>query len=384
MQFPTIGILGGGQLGKMLALAGGPFHLPIHIMDASADFPAAPLATRFVSGDFKSYDDVYAFGKSVDILTIEIEHVNTEALYRLQSEGIRVHPRPEALQIIQDKGLQKQFYEKHHIPTSDFVLYEDETALREAVRTGRQSLPFVQKSRTAGYDGRGVSVIDSEEDLDALLPGACVVESRVDIDKEIAVIVARNEDGQIEAFPAVEMIFNPQANLVEFLSCPAKISSRQAAEAEALARKLIGLYDICGLLAVELFLDKSGRLLVNEVAPRPHNSGHHTIESNNTSQYEQHLRGVLNWPLGNTRILSPAVMVNLLGAAGQKGSAYYQGLNAGLSVPGAHFHIYGKTMTKPFRKMGHVTVLAPDVEEAMSRAREVQAAVAVVASEAGE
>ncbi|MCB0634817.1 MAG: 5-(carboxyamino)imidazole ribonucleotide synthase, partial [Lewinella sp.] len=333
MQFPKIGVLGGGQLGKMLALAAGPCHLPIDLMDISEDFPAAPYARRFIRGNFKDYDDVYNFGKTVDILTIEIEHVNTDALHRLQQEGIKIHPRPEALDIIKDKGLQKQFYEQHHIPTSPFTLYESEDALRADINAGKRSLPFVQKSRTAGYDGRGVSVIKDENDLeDRLLPGACVVEELVDLEKEIAVIAARNERGEIRTFPAVEMVFNPVANLVEFLSSPARIPNEVATEADALARRVIEAYDICGLLAVELFLDKNGQLLVNEVAPRPHNSGHHTIESCYTSQYEQHLRGILNWPLGSTQLKTAAVMVNLLGAEGHTGPAYYEGLEQCLAL----------------------------------------------------
>lgn len=380
MQFPKIGVLGGGQLGKMLALAAGPAHLPIDLMDVSEDFPAAPYARRFVTGNFKNYDDVYNFGKTVDVLTIEIEHVNTEALHQLEKEGVTVHPSPGALDIIKDKGLQKQFYRDHHIPSSDFVLYNDEEALKAAVTSGKRSLPFVQKSRTAGYDGRGVSVITNVDDLEnKLLPGPCVAEDLVDIDKEIAVIAARNEQGAISTFPAVEMIFNPVANLVEFLSCPAHISDAIAKQADELSRRVIEAYDLCGLLAVELFLTKSGELLVNEVAPRPHNSGHHTIESCYTSQYDQHLRAILNWPLGSTQIKSPSVMVNLLGAEGHTGPAYYQGLEDCLAIPGVNIHLYGKVMTKPFRKMGHVTVLGNTVEEAMEKARKVQERISVIA-----
>lgn len=380
MQFPRIGVLGGGQLGKMLALAAGPAHLPIDLMDASEDFPAAPFARRFVSGNFKNYDDVYNFGKTVDILTIEIEHVNTEALHQLKKEGIKIHPSPEALDTIKDKGLQKQFYEQHDIPSSNFELYEDETALKAAITSGKRKLPFVQKSRTAGYDGRGVSVISKPEDLEnKLLPGPCVAEDLVDIDKEIAVIAARNERGEIQTFPAVEMIFNPVANLVEFLSCPAHISEVIETQADQLARQVIEAYDLSGLLAVELFLTKSGKILVNEVAPRPHNSGHHTIESCYTSQYDQHLRAILNWPLGSTKLKTPAVMVNLLGAPDHTGPAYYQGLEDCLAMPGVNIHLYGKTMTKPYRKMGHVTILGDTVEAALKTARNVQDGISVIA-----
>jgi len=380
MQFPRIGVLGGGQLGKMLALAAGPCHLPIDLMDASGQFPAAPYARRFVEGNFKDRDDVYRFGKSVDILTIEIEHVNTEALHRLKAEGLKIHPDPIALDIIKDKGLQKQFYEQHAIPTSPFTLYENEAALQEALTAGSATYPFVQKSRTAGYDGRGVSVINNPQDLkEKLLPGPCLVEPQVDIDKEIAVIAARNEQGEITTFTAVEMIFNPVANLVEFLSCPADLPPGIAETADGLARRVIEAFGICGLLAVEFFLTKKGEILVNEVAPRPHNSGHHTIESCYTSQYEQHLRGILNWPLGSTRQKCPAVMVNLLGEEGHTGPAYYQGLEDCLALPGVNIHLYGKAVTKPFRKMGHVTILGNTVGEAMQTARQVRTRLRVIA-----
>lgn len=379
MQFPTIGVLGGGQLGKMLALAAGHCHLPIDLMDASEDFPAAPYARRFVLGNFKDFEDVYNFGKTVDVLTIEIEHVNTEALHRLQAEGKMVHPRPEALDIIKDKGRQKQFYRERNIPSSPFTLYPDVTALKEAIQSGDRPLPFVQKSRTAGYDGRGVSVIKNTEDVQSkLLPGPCVAEDLVDIEKEIAVIAARNENGDIQTFPAVEMIFNPVANLVEFLSCPAHITPEISRRADDLARQVIEAYDICGLLAVELFLTPQGEVLVNEVAPRPHNSGHHTIESCYTSQYDMHLRAILNWPLGSTQLKSPAVMVNLLGAEGHTGPAYYRGLEECLGIAGVNVHLYGKTDTKPYRKMGHVTVLGDSVEAAMAKARSVQDKLQVV------
>lgn len=368
----------------MLALAAGPCHLPIDLMDESEDFPAAPYARRFVRGNFKDYDDVYNFGKTVDVLTIEIEHVNTEALHQLQAEGIKVHPRPAALDIIKDKGLQKQFYEERNIPTSAFRLFENEEALRAAIADGSRPLPFVQKSRTAGYDGRGVSVIKDQRDLkDKLLPGACVAEELVDLEKEIAVIAARNEQGEIRTFPAVEMVFNPVANLVEFLSSPANIPEAVAAEADALARRVIEAYDICGLLAVELFLNKEGKILVNEVAPRPHNSGHHTIESCYTSQYEQHLRGILNWPLGSTQLKTAAVMVNLLGEEGHTGPAFYDGLEECLALPGVAIHLYGKVTTKPFRKMGHVTILADEPEAAMAIARQVKDTLRVIAKTDG-
>lgn len=375
-----VGILGGGQLGKMLALAAGNWDLNIWSLDKSADFPAGVYSTHFVEGDFKNYDDVYNFGKQVDVLTIEIEHVNTEALLQLEKEGLKVHPSPSKLQIIKDKGLQKQFYAEQGLPTSEFELYPSGEAIREAVAKGSLSLPFVQKSRGGGYDGKGVAVIKTEEDLaDKLLMTSSMVEPLVDIDKELAVIVARNEKGEIKAFPTVEMEFNPIANLVEFLVCPANISKEIEEGALDIAMRTIAAFDLCGLLAVELFLTKSGEILINEVAPRPHNSGHHTIDSCYTSQFQQHLRAVLNWSLGETKMKTPSVMVNLLGAEGHTGQARYKGLDEVMQLPGVNLHLYGKEMTKPFRKMGHATITADTTVEAKAIAREVQEKLRIVA-----
>jgi len=375
-----LGVLGGGQLGKMMALAAGNWHLPLYLLDRSDDFPAARASPFFMEGDFKSYNDVYQFGKGMNVLTIEIEHVNTEALHQLVEDGVKVHPAPDQLDIIKDKGQQKQFYAERDIPTAPFELYEDESAVQKAVKKGKLRLPFVQKTRTAGYDGKGVSVIREESALaEKLLPGPCLIEELVEIEKEIAVIVARNEAGAVEAFPAVEMAFNPEANLVEFLFCPADIPAAVEAEAERLSRRVIEAFGICGLLAVELFLDKEGQLLVNEVAPRPHNSGHHTIDSCYTSQFEQHLRAVLNLPLGSTKMKAPSVMVNLLGEAGQTGPAYYQGLEDCLAMEGVHLHLYGKTATKPYRKMGHATIVDESPERAVEKARRVQQLMRITA-----
>lgn len=374
-----VGILGGGQLGKMLAIEAAKWHLPVYALDRSDDFPAAGICTEFVEGNFKNFDDVINFGRKVDILTIEIEHVNTDALLQLQMEGIVIHPKPESLNVIKDKGLQKLFYQEKNIPTAPFALYKDERAVREAIKTGEIQFPFVQKSRTAGYDGRGVVVVRKEAELDRLLPGACVIENKIEIEKELAVVVAKNTSGQIEAFPVVDMEFNPIANLVEFLFCPAKVSPQIESQALALAKQVILAYDLCGLLAVELFLTKTGELLVNEVAPRPHNSGHHTLDSCYTSQFEQHLRAILDLPLGSTKMKSPSVMVNLLGAEGYKGLAKYRGFNNCLDVEGVKVHIYGKAVTKPFRKMGHITILDEKLEGAIEKAKKVKAILKVTA-----
>jgi 5-(carboxyamino)imidazole ribonucleotide synthase len=373
-----VGILGGGQLGKMFALAAHNWDVETWALDASRSFPTGPVSSHFVEGNFKNYDDVYAFGKQVDVLTIEIEHVNTEALLRLEAEGLRVHPSPAALNIIKDKGLQKEFYLKNKLPTSDFKLYESGEAIKSAIEAGDLQFPFVQKSRTAGYDGKGVAVIKSAADLPLLLPDASVVEDLVDIEKEIAVVVARNERGEVKAFPAVEMEFNPVANLVEFLVCPADLDPAIEQAAEKMAMDCIAAYGICGLLAVELFLTKDNRLLINEVAPRPHNSGHHTIDSCYTSQFEQHLRGILNLPLGSTKMKTASVMVNLLGEPGHSGPVRYAGFEEAVAMEGVKIHLYGKADTKPYRKMGHVTVLAADVEAAKAKARKVQGIIRVI------
>ena len=378
-NFPKLGILGAGQLGKMLCQAASPWNLPIYCLDASPDFPAGAHCTAFTRGNFKNYEDVLAFGRQMDVLTIEIEHVNTDALLQLQKEGKTVHPNPSALTIIKDKGLQKRFYKDHQIPTSAFQLFDNAPQIKEAIRKGDLALPFVQKARTAGYDGKGVALIRTMADIEnKLIAAPSVIEALVDIDKEIAVIVARNAKGEIRTFDPVAMEFNPIANLVEFLTCPAGITPQQATTANQLAIQVIEAFDICGLLAVELFLDRQGKILVNEVAPRPHNSGHHTIDSAVTSQYEQHLRAVLNLPLGSTQMLKPSVMVNLLGHPDHKGPVHYEGLEEVLHIEGVKVHIYGKAITKPFRKMGHVTVVADTVAAAKEKARKVQGILNVV------
>jgi 5-(carboxyamino)imidazole ribonucleotide synthase len=366
-----LGILGGGQLGKMLCIAAAPLDIPIYILDESSDFPAAKLCEKFVEGNFNNYDDVYRFGNQVDVITIEIEHVNTDALLRLQAEGKIVHPAPEKLNIIKDKGLQKLLYVQHHLPTSNFAFFDNIKEIKEGLQNGAIRYPFVQKVRTGGYDGKGVVVIKSSNDLQNLLEGASIVEDCIDIKKELAVIACRNAKGEVVTYPAVEMEFHPTANLVEFLSCPAAISPLVEAEAEELAVRVIEAFDICGLLAVEFFLTKDNQLLINEVAPRPHNSGHHTIDSAFTSQYQQHLRGVMNFPLGSTRNLSPAIMLNLLGEEGHTGDVHYEGLEDALAIEGVYVHLYGKKTTKPFRKMGHITIIADSVEEAKKKAKKV-------------
>lgn len=371
-QTPTLGILGGGQLGKMLCIAAAPLDIPIAILDESNDYPAARLCQTFVKGNFNNYDDVYNFGNQVDVLTIEIENVNIEALLVLQSEGKKIHPSPNSLALIKDKGLQKLHYLKHQLPTSNFSLFDDTEGIKSALKTGAIHFPFVQKLRVGGYDGKGVEVIRNSTDLPKLMEGPSLVEDLVDIAKELAVIVCRNERGEVAVYPTVEMEFHPTANLVEFLSCPAQISPLVEAEAEELATRVIEAFDVCGLLAVELFLTHDNQLIINEIAPRPHNSGHHTIDSCVTSQFQQHLRGVLNWPLGSTRLHTPSVMINLLGAEGYQGNVIYEGLTDALAIEGVFIHLYGKKNTKPFRKMGHITVCAENIQAAKNKLKKFQ------------
>ena len=379
MSFPRLGILGGGQLGKMLCQAGADWHLPIHVLDLNPGFPAANYATEFTSGDFRNKQDVLEFGRKMDVVTIEIEHIDTDALHQLVEEGIKVYPQPHIVDRIKDKGLQKQFYAENNIPTSDFQLYNDASEVWSAVAAGQLALPFVQKARTGGYDGQGVAVIRDSGDLETkLLDVPCLVETLVDIDKELAIIVARSPSGEMRVFPTVEMEFHPTANLVEFLVCPAAVDSDTDARAAALARQVTEGMGIVGLLAVELFLTPEGDILVNEVAPRPHNSGHHTIEACVTSQYEQHLRAVLDLPLGPTDLIRPGAMINLLGAEGHSGPAVYEGWEKLLSLPEVYPHLYGKEDTRPFRKMGHVTALGDTVEIARQRAGAAKEAVRIV------
>jgi 5-(carboxyamino)imidazole ribonucleotide synthase len=358
-----VGILGGGQLGKMLCLAAADWDLEIYVLDTEG-CSAQAYCKHFVAGDFKNYDDVLRFGRQVDVLTIEIEHVNVAALQQLKKEGIAVYPDPKALETIKDKGLQKQFFQKHQLPTSPFQIFPSIHVVNPA------SLPFptVWKSRTGGYDGKGVSIIRKPSDFAALPDTPFLLEELVAIEKEIAVIVARNPSGQVVAYPSVEMVFDPKANLLDYQICPATLSKSLEKEAQKLAVKLAKKFKIVGLLAVEMFLTKTGQLLLNEVAPRPHNSGHHTIEAIETAQFEQHLRAILDLPLGSTRMRSPSVLLNLVGTEGYSGEAIVAGFAKALNTEGVHIHLYGKKTTKPFRKMGHVTILNKKVETAVSTA----------------
>ncbi|MFP5470488.1 MAG: 5-(carboxyamino)imidazole ribonucleotide synthase [Bacteroidia bacterium] len=359
-----LGVLGGGQLGKMLIQEAVNLNINVCVLEPFADAPCSKLAAEFTVGSITDYDTVYQFGKNKDIVTIEIENVNIEALKQLQKEGVKVFPSPEIIELIQDKGLQKEFYTQHNIPTAPYILVNNKKEVSEHLA----KFPFAQKLRKGGYDGKGVQLLKSESDLSKAFDAPCVLEQLVDFEKELAVIVARNEQGEVATFPVVEMEFNPDANLVEFLFSPADVSETISNNAREIAVNVAKAFNLVGILAVELFLLKDGSILVNECAPRPHNSGHQTIEGNYTSQYAQHLRSILNLPLGNTDIKLPSVMVNLLGEKGFSGAANYEGLEACLQKEGVYIHLYGKTETKPFRKMGHVTIVHKDLEKAKENA----------------
>ncbi len=373
-----LGVIAGGQLAKMMALAASNWDVKTYILDKDEHCPASPVCAGFTKGDPQNFDDVYNFGKSVDLLTYEMEAINIEALKKLHEEKYAVCPSVYTLETIQDKGLQKEFYKKHNLPTSDFQLFADTGELRSALTEGSLQYPFVQKLRKGGYDGRGVAVIKNEDDLPRLLEGPCLAETLVDIAKEISVIAARNQSGEIKCFPVVEMEFNPEANLVERLVCPAALSEELEKQAFALATSVIESFQMAGLLAIEMFINQQGEVLVNEVAPRTHNSGHHTIESVVTSQFEQMLRAIFDLPLGSTRLKLPAVMINLLGEPGHQGPVKYEGLTEAMAVAGTKLHLYGKRETRPFRKMGHVTVVAQSLDEAKSRADQVKHILKVI------
>ena len=346
-----VGILGGGQLGRMIIQEAVNYDFHIHIMDSDPNAPCSRIAYEYTIGDIRNYNDVLRFGQDKDVLTVEIENVNIEALYELERKGVTVYPQPRVLELIKDKGTQKEFYAANNIPTAPFELLTADPDKN----TLKAKIPFVNKLRTGGYDGKGVQIIRSEEDLPNVFNEACIAEELIPFEKELSVIVARNKSGEMACFPVVECEFN-DANLVEYLFSPADITREIENEAIALAQDVISKIDMVGLLAVELFLTKDGQLLVNEIAPRPHNSGHHTIECNVTSQFEQHLRSILDLPLGSTRAVQAGAMLNVIGSEGYIGPAVYEGLNHVLETEGAHLHLYGKEQTKPFRKMGHLTI----------------------------
>ena len=369
-----LGILGGGQLGRMLIQQAINYNVTVKVLDPDREAPCRKLCDEFVVGSLGDYETVYKFGKKVDLLTIEIEKVNVDALEQLEREGVLVYPQPRIIRLIQDKGLQKQFFKENDIPTAPFKVISSVDELKQT----EFSYPYIQKLRRDGYDGRGVYKVADENSLANAFTEPSLVEQMIDFEKEISVIVARNENGEVATFPLVEMEFNPEVNLVEFLISPSTFSPEIQKEADRIARKIAEDLKIIGILAVEMFLTRDGRILVNELAPRPHNSGHQSIEGNVVSQFEQHLRAIFNQPMGDTTCIGNAVMINVLGELGYEGPAVYQGIEKILKCPGVYVHLYGKALTKPFRKMGHVTVVDQDREKAIEKARYVQNTLRVI------
>ncbi len=373
-----LGVLGGGQLGKMMLTETRRYDIYTRVMDPSSEAPARLASNEFVQGSLTDYDKVIEFGQGLDVLTIEIENVNVDALEQLEQDGIKVFPQPRALRIIQNKADQKEYYRENGLPTSAFFTFENKAEMLEGLTEGNWAPPFVWKAATGGYDGFGVNIVRNEEQIAELPDQPGLIEAFVPFDKELAVIVARNEQGETVAYPVVEMEFHPTANQVEYVLCPASVNPEIEQKAKELAVKTIEAYDLVGLLAVEMFLDKNGEVFINEVAPRTHNSGHLTIESNFTSQFEQHVRAVTGMPLGDTQLRLPAVMANLVGAAEHAGPVQYDGYERLLQMPGVYIHLYGKSTTRPFRKMGHVTVTHQDRQEARKAAEAAKDGIRVI------
>jgi 5-(carboxyamino)imidazole ribonucleotide synthase len=373
-----LGILGGGQLGKMLLYDTRKFDIQTYVMDANPEAPSRMGCNHFEVGDLMDYNKVIEFGKKVDVLTFEIESVNLKALEDLETLGKKVYPSAATLKKIQNKAVQKTFYNSNQIPTANFEVFSDLTSLKEAISSGRINFPMVWKSSTGGYDGKGVSVLKSEDHLNQLPDVECIAEDLVDFATEIAVIVSRSVSGEIKTYPVVEMEFHPEANQVEYVLCPARISDEIAQKARKLAHLVSSKFEHVGLLAIEMFVTRSGDVLVNEVAPRPHNSGHFSIEGSYTNQFEQHLRAILDLPLGSTESKSNSVMVNLVGDENYTGDVFYEGIESIMAMPGVTPHIYGKRETRPFRKMGHVNIIHAELGEARRIAETVKSKIKVI------
>lgn len=373
-----LGILGGGQLGRMLLAETQKFDIHTAVLESNKNAPCAAICNEFVVGNLLDFDAVYNFGKKVDLLTIEIENINLDALDRLEAEGLKIFPKPKDLRIIQSKAIQKKFYLKHQIPTAAFDHFEYFKELKQSYENKSITFPFVWKAARFGYDGNGVKVVRNIEDLNRLPNEECITEELIPFKNELAVIVARNEDGETKTYPVVEMEFHPEANQVEYVICPARIDSKIAEKAREVALKVVNDLDFIGLLAVEMFQTKEDEILVNEVAPRPHNSGHYSIEASYTNQFEQHLRSVLNLPLGSTTSKVAGIMVNLVGEEGFSGQVIYQNIEKIIKIEGVTPHIYGKKETRPFRKMGHVTIVNSDIDVARKIAQKVKETIRVI------
>ena len=376
-----LAIIGGGQLGKMMLYETRKWDIHTKVLDPSPEAPCKIACNEFVQGDLQDYQDVMDFCQDADVITIEIEAVNVAALSDLKEQGKKVYPQPECLKIIQNKIDQKEFYQARQIPTAGFMAFGSKTELRRALDENELHFPLVWKSATGGYDGRGVMVLKDGSQVDDLPDRPCLLEDKVDLTHELSVIVARNASGETISYPVVEMEFHPTANQVEYVIAPARIDPELHQRAQELAEKVADKMDIIGLLAVELFLMGSGQLLVNEVAPRPHNSGHVIIEASYTNQFEQYLRAILDLPLGPTQQKTAAVMVNLVGAEGHTGPPIYKNMDQLLAMKGVTPHIYGKQRTRPFRKMGHVNIIDADVDQARKKAEKVKSKISVISYE---
>ena len=374
-----LGVLGGGQLGRMLLAETQKFDIYTSILDADSNAPCAQICNEFHQGDLLDYDTVYNFGKQVDLLTIEIENVNIDALDAFEAEGLTIYPKPKNLRTIQNKAHQKVFYHDKGIPTADFSRFTSLEELKHSIHNEAITFPFVWKSARFGYDGNGVKIVKSIHDLNNLPSGECIAEKLVPFKNELAVIVARNAKGETKTYPVVEMEFHPEANQVEYVICPARIEAHVAQKAREVALKVADTFGFVGLLAVEMFQTENDQILVNEVAPRTHNSGHYSIEASYTNQFEQHVRSILNLPLGNTDSKVAGIMVNLVGAEGYTGEVVYENIEEILKINGVTPHIYGKRTTKPFRKMGHVTIVNEDINEARKIAQQVKETIKVIA-----
>lgn len=373
-----LGILGGGQLGKMLLNETRKFDVYTCVLDPSNEAPSKIACNEFYQGDLMDYQTVYDFGKKVNVLTIEIENVNVDALEALEKEGITVFPSSKTLRTIQNKAKQKLFYVDHNLPTAPFSRFAYLSEIQDAINNGGLEFPFVWKAARFGYDGNGVKVIKQLADLEGLPNGECIAETLIPFKNELAVIVARNPKGEVKVYPVVEMEFHPEANQVEYVICPARIPKEVALKAELVALKTSAAFEHVGLLAVEMFQTKNDEILINEVAPRPHNSGHQTIEASYTSQFEQHIRAILDLPLGKTESKVGGIMVNLVGAENYSGDVVYEHIETIMQMEGVTPHIYGKKQTRPFRKMGHVTIVNEDLDKARKIAEQVKNTIKVI------
>jgi 5-(carboxyamino)imidazole ribonucleotide synthase len=357
-----IGIIGGGQLGKIMSQKAKKMGFHVTILDPTPNCPAAQVSDRQIVGGFYEKEKLEELVMTSDVTTFEIEHIDTAVLKKLYDQGHAITPSPYVMALIQDKYEQKKLLDEQGVPVPRYKKVETAEDLKSF------GFPVIQKSRKGGYDGRGVLLLKSESDSTNAIKEASFIEELVDIDKELAVIVARNAEGEIKCFPVVEMLFDERVNICDSVMAPARVSKEIEAKALEMAAQSIRVLDGVGIFGVELFLTKKGKLLVNEIAPRPHNSGHYTLEACVTSQFEQIIRAVTNLPLGSTKLISPAVMVNLLGEEGCEGEPFVEGIHEALEIPGLSFHLYGKSSTKPFRKMGHIVVLDDDIDKALEKA----------------